>query len=217
MNTLVLIRGWASVEYSFKKFLETKPKNWNILLIGADELIKNCDIDQAAEKLEKIIQSEKLAKFVLAGHSLGGALAITYSAKYPQTHSKLILVNTVGSPLPGSFLKETIKMIFRNSQKTVKHWPLKVREGINIIRNPAFHIKLGKFARSVNVLEYAGRIDKSVLILFGDHDKLVPLQTSEAIHKKIKQSKLEILKGYDHDWIQNHPEIFWQYLNQTSG
>jgi pimeloyl-ACP methyl ester carboxylesterase len=217
MNTLVLIRGWASVEYSFKKFLETKPKNWNILLFGADELIKNGDMDQAAEKLEKIIQSKKLAKFVLAGHSLGGALAITYSAKYPQTHSKLILVNTVGSPLPGSFLKETLKMIFRNSQKTVKHWPLKVVEGINIIRNPAFHIKLGKFARSANVLEYANLIDKPVLILYGDEDRLVPLETSKAIHKQIKQSKLKVLKDYDHDWIQNHPEIFWKYLRQISG
>lgn len=217
MKTLVLIRGWASVGHSFKKLVISTPKDWQVVLIGADELIKNHDFDQAADNLEKIIKQKKITDFILAGHSLGGAVAIAYSAKYPYSHSKLILINTAGFPLPGSFYPETLKMFFRNSKKTVSHFSLKVREAMNLLKNPYFHLKLGKFAREANIIYLAGKVTKPVLILYGNQDLLIPLQVAQEIKQSLPNARLKILKDLDHDWIQTHPDIFWQEMKQISG
>lgn len=215
MNTLVLIRGWASVDYTYAKFLKTKPANWKVKIIAADELIYDFNLEKAADRLQKIINEENLDNFVLAGHSLGGAVALAYSAKYPQHHSQIIIINSVGVQQTGLFLIAGLKMTFQNSQKAASQLPVKIRETLNVLSNPYFHFKLGKFARDVNILPFAGEIQKPVLILYGDQDQLVSLKTAQEIQNSIKNSKLQILSGLDHDWISFYPEKFWEILEKN--
>lgn len=213
MKTLVFIRGWASLDYTFKKFLASKPDDWEVIIIAADKLLEDFNIDHAADKLHKIIAEKKISKFVLAGHSLGGAVAIAYAAKYPQIHSQVIIINPVGSPISESIIPYSLKMVFRNSIKNSQEWPIKIREGINLLKNPFFNTKLGKFAKELDILSQASQVNKPVLILFGDQDKLVPLKTAQDIKNAINNSKLQILKNHNHDWITFYPEKFWEILN----
>ena len=214
MNKLVFIRGWASIDYTFAHFLKTKPADWEVKIIAADKLVFDQDLDKAADRLYKIIQKDKPGSFVLAGHSLGGAVALAFSAKYPATHSRVIIINSVGAKIPGSFHSAGVKMLLRNIYKPPSQWLIKGMEAINLMKNPVFHYKLAKFARNVDILAHAKKIKKPVLILFGENDKLVPLETAKAIQNLIEKSTLKVLPGMGHDWISFYPEKFWEILNK---
>ncbi len=217
MKTIVFIRGWASTEYSFRKFVQSKPPDWDLILIGADEIIQDNNIEKSVKMLDSLIKQNDLnSSFILAGHSLGGALAIAYAAKYSQKINKLYLINTVGAPLTGTFEKESIKMIWRNSKKLLKQIKTKIYEGINLLLKPVFHIKLGKFARGLDLLNEAAKIRVPTYILYGDEDQLVSRSITEQIFQKIPKAKLILLKAHDHDWIQTDPDLFWNIINKSS-
>ena len=215
MKTIVFIRGWASTNYSFKNFLQTAPADQRVVMIGADQLIENQNLIDAAEKLEKFIKTKQIDDFVLVGHSLGGAVAISYAAEYPQKISELYLINSIGFPLDGRFVKESLKMISRNSKKIIHHSDKKLLEAVNFLSKPLFHLKLGEFARKINVIETARRIDIPTQILYGNADHLVSINPSQQLHRAIKGSKLKVLPNLDHDWIQTHPENFWHIIDQA--
>ena len=60
-------------------------------------------IDAGVDLFEKLVNSQKLEKFSVAGNSLGGLIAWKYALKHPDKVEKLILVDPVGfpQPLPG--------------------------------------------------------------------------------------------------------------------
>lgn len=217
MKTLVFIRGWASTEYSFRKLIQSKPADLELVLIGADEIIQDNNIEKAVKTLDSSLKQKKLpASFILAGHSLGGALAIAYAAKYPQKINKLYLINTVGAPLTGNFEKESMKMIWRNSKKLLRQIKTKFYEGVNLLLKPSFHIKLGRFARRLDLLDQAAKITVPTYILYGDEDQLVSRSVTDQIYQKIPKAKLILLKSQDHDWIQIQPDLFWNIINKSS-
>jgi hypothetical protein len=67
---IIFIRGWASQHYSFNKFIKTKPDNWQLELIAAEELLIDLNLNNAVKKLEDIIQKMDDDKITLAGQSM---------------------------------------------------------------------------------------------------------------------------------------------------
>ena len=214
MKTMVFIRGWGSLDRTFDKLLKTKPVDWNVIIIAAEDLIYDFDLDKSIKRLHKIIVEKNISDFLLVGHSLGGAIAMGYSATYPENHPKLVLVNSVGIPHLEDIPTTIIKLFKQNLTKPATNLFIKIIEGIHVLKNPVFQYKLGKFSKKVNVLAHAAKITKPVLILHGDKDILVPLQNAQELKAAIGGAQLEQLKGDDHDWMAFHPEQFWKIVTR---
>lgn len=212
MKNVVFIRGWASTDHSFKKFLQAKPVTTEVIMIAADNLLHDFNLVRAVERLDDIIKLQTKQDVILVGHSLGGAVAIAYVAKYPKYISKLFLINTIGYPINGDMTKDSVKMFFRNSKKFFSQISVKSMEAINLLKRPHFHIMLGRFAKKINLSGIAKNITIPVTIMYGNNDKLVSIKISQKLKHDIPNSKLIIMDGMDHDWIQTNPEVFWQYL-----
>lgn len=54
------------------------------------------DIDSQAARLQAFVQALRLRRFVLVGHSMGGAIAGVYAAEHPQHVAELALVDAFG-------------------------------------------------------------------------------------------------------------------------
>ena len=54
-------------------------------------------LDELAEDLKLFFDHLKLKKFVLLGWSLGGAVVMKFTAKYPESVSKLVLLHSIGA------------------------------------------------------------------------------------------------------------------------
>ena len=58
-------------------------------------------VEAYADFIEVLVDTLNLDRFVLAGHSLGGAVAWTFAATRPDRVSQLILVDAAGYPRDG--------------------------------------------------------------------------------------------------------------------
>ncbi|PIN79946.1 hypothetical protein COV13_04480 [Candidatus Woesearchaeota archaeon CG10_big_fil_rev_8_21_14_0_10_32_9] len=59
----------------------------------------------------------------------------------------------------------------------------------------------------------AEKILEPVLIIHGDEDKIVPLVKSIELHKRIKNSKMKILKGADHHYTDAQERLTKEIVN----
>jgi len=209
MKSVIFIRGWASLEESFKGFRESCPKGYKVEIISAELLLKKFDLNEATTRLKEIIE-KKEQRVILSGHSLGGALALYFTSKYPELVSRLILVNSTGTG-SGILRYQSIEsFMLEHLKRRQFRLKRKLREAVNVLKNPLFQAKLAYFAHILDLKEEAKAIKVPTTLIWGNYDLLVPVEQGMQLHQLIHGSKFIELEGMDHDWVMHSPELFWE-------
>lgn len=100
-NTLLFVHGWPLNHHLFEYQFNVLPK-LGFRCIGmdlrgfgqSDKPWHGYDYNQLADDLSHLIRSLQLHSITLVGHSMAGAIAIRYLARYGGDHvSKLVLVD----------------------------------------------------------------------------------------------------------------------------
>ena len=73
---------------------------------------------QLALNTKDLLESLKVKKFNLVGHSMGGMVATTFAADYPAMVSKLILINPIGLEDYGKYVQfKDVDFFFKNERE----------------------------------------------------------------------------------------------------
>ena len=184
-------------------------------------------LNDQALLIKKIIKKEKLQKIVVAGHSLGGgvALALYTSMEGSGSIDKLILMDAAAFndhiPLFVKLLKTPVirklfLMLIPSSKKLIKLAiqrvyadKRKVSEEIVGRYQPffykkSFHHVYLKTVKGLPPSNYEEMIKKysdisiPVLIIWGDSDPVLPLFHGKRLHRLIPHSKLSIIEHCGH-------------------
>jgi len=192
------------------------------------------------ELLEHLNLREKIH---LCGLSMGGIIAQNYVLKYPDTVKTLILYATT------SYYPETSVKAIIEAQQLMENFnleqKLKVRIGAlysrpfqkklrsdkelyqkirhNFIEDPTRlqdWINQGAGVKNHDIRDLLHKIQHPTLILVGDEDKIITgLEHSKLMHKKIPNSKLEIIKNVGHSFVDEEPEkvnnIIWEFIQEN--
>jgi pimeloyl-ACP methyl ester carboxylesterase len=101
--TLVLLHGFAADKTIWLPLAEQLTPHFHVVipdLPGWGESSRNPDasygIDAQARRLQSFLAALNLQRFVLVGHSMGGAIAGVYAAEHPQGVAALALVDAYG-------------------------------------------------------------------------------------------------------------------------
>jgi len=157
-------------------------------------------------------------KAVVAGHSLGGAVAQKVCLDYPETCMGLVLVGT-GARLrvlpeildglktePEKAIEKILEMGFVQKEKEYE-WVRK-----KYFRYPeVLHLDLSlcnKFDLLENYRQGNAKIDVPVLIIVGREDRLTPLKYAEFFRKHIENSELVVIDSASHMVMLERPEEF---------
>lgn len=211
-HQLVLIAGWTRSAHSYQDLVNLTPQNWKTNVLPVFDLTPNGQIKEIKKFLLRYINELSAEKIVLAGHSLGGAIALEFASLYPDKVEALVLMNSEG--IPGL---ETNKEILRNFlwawagswKRTISHnW----QSLLTVFRSPKLNLELATQAYLANFQHQAKAVKVPTLILWGERDLLTPLWQGEALHWYISRSKLVVLKTLDHDWVLHRPQLFWKHL-----
>jgi pimeloyl-ACP methyl ester carboxylesterase len=102
-QTIILIHGFRGTHHGLELIASNLPDFSTIIpdLPGFADgpKLENHDLDSYVNWLHGFIKSQGLASPpILLGHSFGSIVSAAYAAKYPETISKLILVNPIGAP-----------------------------------------------------------------------------------------------------------------------
>lgn len=187
-----------------------------------------------ASQLLSFMDALNIQKASLAGQSMGGGTAIYFCVQHRERVNKIILVSAGGMPyhpvtaqrimaLPklGEFLlglntdairKLVMKMVFlydkaiiTDSYFTERTRSQKV-EGTNevylkIIRLKFFHTLHDEIRR-------LGEMDVPILIVWGRHDRGIPLERGQAMHRILKGSRLRVFDRSAHEAHDEQPRKF---------
>jgi pimeloyl-ACP methyl ester carboxylesterase len=177
-----------------------------------------------ADQLLKFMDALNIQKASLVGHSMGGGTCIFFSVQHRERVNKVILVDPAGMPNPlpligkianlpkvgefllglkGNFYRKMVlstTFIYDKGFITDSYFENVTRfhkiKGttevlLKILRKQFFHTLLDEIRR-------LGEIDVSILIIWGRHDKAVPSECGQGMHKILRGSRLEILEQMGH-------------------
>ena len=182
------------------------------------------NIQSIADLLLDCLEEEKIDKFYLLGHSMGGMIVQEMAKKAGENISKLICYSTgpIGE-MPGRFetvdqsrenlKKKGLEITAKNIAKTwfikgedAKYFDICIEAGkqtsIEAVDNALIAFKNWN---GVNTLK---NIKNETLIVWGDQDKSYNLEQVQTLEKNIERSKLVIFKNCAHNVHLEQPNQF---------
>jgi pimeloyl-ACP methyl ester carboxylesterase len=223
---LIMLHGWKQDVSTFHNVAEELKKHFTLWLIdlpgfGRSEIPKTpFRVSDYAEIIKGFIQSKKLKKPNLLGHSVGGNIAIKFAAENGESIDKLVLESSSGIrpnrriwkiiiyPLSKAF-HYLIPNIFRIKDRIRRfvYWKLE-----------ADYINAGNLKNTLtnildeNLFYLLPKIKNQTLLVWGVDDEQVKLLYGKMMYRKILNSRLEVLEKTAHFPHLENPDKFLYFV-----
>lgn len=189
-----------------------------------------CDQGFSFAAAVKLIASQLPADVILLGWSLGGLLAQQLACQLPQQIKQLVLLTSTArftrgkdwpSAMPAATLAGFGKALSDNKQTTVQRFlALQVlgsdneRQSLQTLKQSLAERPAASAAalnsgltilREVDLRPQLGQISQPTLLLYGQHDRIVPAAVSTAMTAQIPQARSLTINGAGHAPFLSHP------------
>ena len=206
----ILIGGWSRTKNSYNDLICGAPKNYEIFFVNYLSL----NPKDLVLSLFNLLEEEKLGKYSLIGHSLGGAIAIKFCYQHPEMVKKLYLINSEGVFGEEKFFELIWAFLFQNKLYAKRKLWINLNSALNLLCHPLINLRYASFAYRANLIKEVRQIKAPTSIFWGEKDSLTPLWQGKIIKRLIPNSKLEVISDMDHDWLLHSPEKFWNIVNR---
>lgn len=224
---LLFLHGTGATPQSYQSMIDALAKEYTVyapdlLSHGQSSLLSGTiNLQEYAAVIHEFHECVIGEKCLVVGHSLGGAIALSYAAHYDDA-TKLILVNPLIPPIEYSFVEQilrftTLKVIGDVvEKKEVKATRTMFREFLKNLRRNIFRMPLVlaslKLALYEKELPYT-TINEPVYILWSNKDRVFPKSYKDrAIHILPQAHWLEVAGG--HSWSLFRPQEFMKVFKQ---
>jgi len=229
---LLYIHGNLGSSLWFKKVMNVtgyKTVALDMPNFANSDSIESMDIDSYADFtahfLKKILKESNKDNAVVVGHSLGGAVAVSFAVRYPDLVSSLILIDP--PPLEGLVTpKEHYPYIekYRTDKQLLKTALKSVTPGmdddlfLDDLTEDAFKMKGAAFighSLSLESFNYSDRVadfKQPVLVVVGGKDILITREMGKAVSDSFPDGEYKYIKDVGHSIIVEAPDVFIQIV-----
>ena len=183
-------------------------------------------VDAYADFIEALVNTLKLDRFALAGHSLGGAVAWTVAERRPDRVSQIILIDAAGEsrdpPWPTRLARLPVLGeigIYFKPERWVQRklseayadpamvTPERVKRAAELQRFPGNREAALLRARTQEPLDASSlrHLTVATLILWGARDRWVPVADAFRFKNDIKSATLAVFDMLGHDPMEEDP------------
>lgn len=237
---IVLLHGIGASVYTWRFLIPLLGKKNRVTAIdlfgfGRSNIDPSLDhgLDSQIERLHQLFIRLGIQKCFLVGSSMGGALALWYTYKFPQKVSKLALLAPAAHPQLVPFFAQYLTYFSKFLLHLVKPWTiafimnLVVHKKELITQESVEHyffpysnnhkaievfINASKVIADKRLLYIYSDLNLPTLILWGAKDKLIPLSQMKNINVKINGSQLEIHQKAGHHVMEDDPDWTAKHL-----
>jgi pimeloyl-ACP methyl ester carboxylesterase len=226
--TLLLLHGAFSSLHTYNGWVKELKKDFHIIRVDlpgfgltGPNARGNHDMLMYKRCVGTILNRLGIEKCHIAGSSLGGWVSWEFAADYPERVDKLVLLGSAGFiderniPLPfkmartpflsrvaryaikRNILEQFVKQVYYNQQKVSealidRYYELFTREG-----NPGVFFKMAnsKFENNTHKLK---SINAPTLLMWGRHDKWIPVENAYRFERRIYNSEVLIYEKCGH-------------------
>ncbi len=181
-------------------------------------------IPMYTEIVKEAINGLELKSPVVAGHSMGGAIAMTLAVEHPKLPRGLILANT-GAKL--GVLPEILAGLETDFAETIRDLVAprelgsvqadQLLEWISnemVLTDPAVGLEDFLACSRFDLRTRLKEIKVPSLVIAGDQDKLTPMKWGVYLNDNIADSELTLIPGTGHLTMLERPETFNQVLKE---
>ena len=208
---LLFIHGGTVSYRSHLEFIERLSENftvWALSLPGAgrsSKIPRNWKLKNYSEIIKKII-TEKGINPIIAGHSLGGAIAVKTVIDYPDLCEKVVLF--APSLLRQKKANKSIWNVIKNHLEKLSGRKSNAKTDLllNLRKHFIDMLRISKVFKKVDFKEDLKDIKSKVLIFGGKDDEIIEPSNWKEIDNLIKDSKLLLLPT-KHNLLSTHAGV----------
>ncbi len=227
-SSLHTFDAWAQQLRTHRRVLRVDLPGFGLTGPFAD---RDYSIEHYVQWLNTFLQQSNMERFILAGNSLGGNIAWNYTARFPDSVDRLILIDTSGYPIvaqstplafrlaqtpilnhalkwitPRFMVKSSVQNVYADSSKVTeelvdRYFELSLRAG----NRQALGDRFMSQTAPPNIA-LIPTIQQPTLILWGDHDRLTPLELAERFHHDLPNSQLVLVENCGHVPMEEDPQ-----------
>ncbi len=241
-RTFVLLHGFLSSTFTYRHLISLLKKEYQVLSIDLPPFGKSAKSNRyvysyrnLAQTVIQLTESFGLQKMIFIGHSMGGQIVLNILHMRQELADKAILLCSsaylkrakmpliLTSYLP--FFHRFVKYRFvrtgvrKNLQEALYNHSIINEEMINGYLQPFLQDEI--FVALTRMLrdregdlpsEILNQIKTPCLLIWGDHDKSVPLKIGEKLSKDLTNSELIVLKETGHALPEERPLEVYEYI-----
>jgi pimeloyl-ACP methyl ester carboxylesterase len=209
---VVLVHGLSESTRLWYRNVSELAKQYRVYLVDLPgfgamrKAHRHFNLQESGSWLHAWMQAVGLEEANLVGHSMGGYVVMALTALQPQKVKRLVLVDSIGMP----FNRSVQQLVYPALKSVIKthpsFWPC-----IHIDYWRAGPIMIQKAAQQIVKLEAASIISSvcvPTLIIWGEHDDLVPLTAGRQLHEQLAGSRLFVLPKTNHFGMFERPYEF---------
>ncbi|GIK71987.1 MAG: alpha/beta hydrolase [Chloroflexota bacterium] len=180
-------------------------------------------ISAYSEVIRDFVDTLELPFFVLAGHSMGGAIALDFALAYGHRLAGIAVIGagarmkvapTFLNGVVDDFIGVTAKIVefsyhTTTSAKEKERYLRHLRENDPTVLQHDFAV-----VDAFNVRDRVEMIAVPTLILCGGHDRMTPPSLSQSLHDCIPDSQFHLIERAGHNVLLEQPQVVADYLDR---
>ncbi|TXC78883.1 alpha/beta fold hydrolase [Luteibaculum oceani] len=226
-ESLILLHGLFGALSNYREVLDHFKTRFKVLipLLPIYELpVLETNVKKLSKYLDQFIAHKGLGQVNLLGNSLGGHVALVYTAKHQDRVDRLILTgssglyeNAMGGSFPRREDREFIKKKVAETFYDPKHaTPDLVDECYDIINDKGKLIRILSLAKSAirhNMAKELPEIKVPTCLIWGKNDNVTPPEVAEEFNQLLPNCKLYWIDQCGHAPMMEHPKTFNSHLD----
>ncbi len=240
---LVMIHGFGGSAYSFRYQLRDLADQFRVIAVdlpgfGYSDRPTDADLSFTAhaERLREFLDRMGIERAVVAGHSMGGTIAMRLAAAYPERVERLILASS--SPPDQQYRLPLYPVIrpllpiglaallgserrLRRMTERIVYDPATIsdtvwREFWRPLRIRGYSASLQKMGHDVrqDVPLAPAAVATRTLLLWGEADESIPLSVAHRLHAEMPDARLEVVARAGHLLLEEQPDACNQSIRR---
>lgn len=233
-RTVVCLHGWTRAPRVWFPALAAVPPGWRAvvpdLVLHSDPPRGGYTLAALGERIAALLDALAVPTAVIAGHSMGGGVALSFALAYPRRLERLILICTGPFTVPDSWqirlLREqgqTPETMARILRGWFHHQPDPAEFAAILADGLAWPgAALHDLRTSMETTDFRPRLAEitvPTLVIHGGHDDGRPLDQAQALATAVSHGTLITLPDCGHTPTQETPDAFnrcfWPFVQDT--
>jgi len=194
---------------------------------GSQSMAGNPYILELVEFVDDFIRALKIEKCYLMGHSIGGGIALNYALRFPGKIVKLVLISSLCLGKEIAFWIRLSSALCRYLNNTMSSVVNGIEQLINFFIGPDYslgYICPAKITFGSKITQFEGQslilsqrlpeIDIPTLLVWGDRDRVVPIEQAFSAASLIHDCQVKILENSGHSAYKEKLKEFSQALRR---
>ena len=163
-------------------------------------------LEDSARILTEWMQGLAIERPTLIGHSMGGYISAEIAANYPEWIDQLVLVDALAIPIKQSYFGQAYSLMRAARFAARDFIPVLIKD---IWRaGPLTMSRAIRAVRRADLSDELQDISTPTLIIWGEHDIVLPVDMGQDLHQKIPNSHFVIIDGAGHNPMWDRPHDF---------